>query len=158
MSGSLMHESKVEPNLTPILDMVFQLITFFMLVINFKGAALDLTLQLPVLGSARPLDTQGQEGLLVLNIDHEGNLRSYGKVYSELRDIEAFIAGAADLDVKQLAKKGKAYQPGDELPTTVVIRADEQTPFTKLNAVITACQQQGYLKFSLRAMNRIEEG
>ena len=28
---------KAEPNLTPILDMVFQLITFFMLVINFKA-------------------------------------------------------------------------------------------------------------------------
>ena len=34
--------SENEPNLTPILDMVFQLITFFMLVINFKGAAMDM--------------------------------------------------------------------------------------------------------------------
>jgi biopolymer transport protein ExbD len=79
-------------------------------------------------------------------------------VYSDPREIEAFIAREADADVKQLAKSGKVYQPGDELPTTVVIRADEQTPFTKLNAVITACQQQGYLKFSLRAMNRVKEG
>jgi biopolymer transport protein ExbD len=47
-----------EPNLTPILDMVFQLITFFMLVINFKTATLDLTLKLPVLGSARPVDSR----------------------------------------------------------------------------------------------------
>ena len=36
--------------------MVFQLITFFMLVINFKSAELDLTLKLPVVGSARPVD------------------------------------------------------------------------------------------------------
>ena len=71
-------DKSAEPNLTPILDMVFQLITFFMLVINFKGAALDLKLQLPVLGSARPLDTQGQEDLLVLNIDAEGRLTIYG--------------------------------------------------------------------------------
>ena len=55
-------ETSLEPNLTPILDMVFQLITFFMLVINFKGGALDLSLELPVLGSARPLDTNGVEG------------------------------------------------------------------------------------------------
>ena len=33
--------------------MVFQLITFFMLVINFKSAELDQTLMLPVVGSAR---------------------------------------------------------------------------------------------------------
>lgn len=157
MSGSLMHEAKVEPNLTPILDMVFQLITFFMLVVNFKGAAMDLTLQLPVLGSARPLDTQGQEGLLILNIDDAGQLRNYGVVYTDLRDIEAFIAARAKVDAQQLVKSGKPFQPGDELPTTVVIRADQQTPFNKLNAVITACQQQGYLKFSLRAMNREKE-
>jgi feruloyl esterase len=42
-----------EPNLTPILDMVFQLITFFMLVINFQAAAVDMSLKLPVVGSAR---------------------------------------------------------------------------------------------------------
>ena len=48
-----------QPNLTPLLDMVFQLITFFMLVINFKDASLDLSLKLPVVGSARPVDTKG---------------------------------------------------------------------------------------------------
>ncbi len=37
-----------EPDLTPILDMVFQLITFFKLVCNFKAAAMDLSLSLPV--------------------------------------------------------------------------------------------------------------
>ena len=45
MSAFLSSDNRAEPNLTPILDMVFQLITFFMLVINFKTAAIDLTLQ-----------------------------------------------------------------------------------------------------------------
>ena len=154
MSGSLTHESRVEPNLTPILDMVFQLITFFMLVINFKGAALDRSLQLPVLGSARPLDTQGQEGLLVLNIDADGRL----KVYGVEKDIASYIAKEAQVEAQKLTAAGRKYQPGDELPATVVIRADQQTQFTRLNAVITACQMHGYRKFSLRAMNRREEG
>ena len=30
MSASMQHSASTEPNLTPILDMVFQLITFFM--------------------------------------------------------------------------------------------------------------------------------
>ena len=55
MSASMSHESSAEPNLVPILDMVFQLITFFMLVLNFKAQSMDLNLQLPVLGSARPV-------------------------------------------------------------------------------------------------------
>ena len=92
MAGKLSQEVKAEPNLTPILDMVFQLITFFMLVINFKSAEMDLSLKLPVVGSARPVETHGQRGLLVLNIDHTGNLKIYGRV---VKDIESYIAKEA---------------------------------------------------------------
>jgi biopolymer transport protein ExbD len=66
MSGSVSHNA--EPNLTPILDMVFQLITFFMLVINFKAAELDLSLMLPVIGSAKPLPEGLDIKLVVLNV------------------------------------------------------------------------------------------
>ena len=34
-------DCKAEPNLTPLLDVVFQLITFFMLVINFSNDNFD---------------------------------------------------------------------------------------------------------------------
>jgi biopolymer transport protein ExbD len=69
MSGSVPGgRASAEPNLTPILDMVFQLITFFMLVINFKAAELDLSLKLPVLGSAKPLPEGAKLKLLVLNV------------------------------------------------------------------------------------------
>ena len=36
----------------------------------------------------------------------------------------------------------------------VVIRADRRTPFHVLNNVIKTCQEHGYRKFSLNAMNR----
>jgi biopolymer transport protein ExbD len=149
-----MGESKAEPNMTPILDMVFQLITFFMLVINFKGAALDLSLQLPVLGSARPLDTQGQEDLLVLNIDADGRLTIYGVE----KDVASYIAEEARVAVQRLQKAGEKLQPGDELPTTVVIRADTLTKFDLIYDVITTCQSHGFRKFALKAMNRTAEG
>ena len=48
--------------------MVFQLITFFMLVINFKSAEMDLSLKLPVVGSARPVLGGDGAQLLVLNV------------------------------------------------------------------------------------------
>jgi biopolymer transport protein ExbD len=68
MSGSVPGGgAKAEPNLTPILDMVFQLITFFMLVMNFKAAELDLSLRLPIIGSAKPLP-DGDHKLVVLNV------------------------------------------------------------------------------------------
>ena len=65
---SELEPSEGKPNLVPMLDMVFQLITFFMLVINFKTASLDRNLLLPAVGSARPVDTGGRDRLLVLNL------------------------------------------------------------------------------------------
>jgi biopolymer transport protein ExbD len=141
-----------QPNLTPLLDMVFQLITFFMLVINFKDAALDQSLQLPVLGSARPLDTKGLEDLLVLNIDAEGRL----KVYGTQRDVASYIADEARQEESRLKAKNTPLKPGEELPTMVVIRADRATPFKLLNDIIKTCQSHNYRKFALKAMNRRE--
>jgi biopolymer transport protein ExbD len=149
VASSQYHEASAEPNLTPLLDMVFQLITFFMLVINFKSAQLDMNLKLPVIGSARPVDTKGQTDLLVLNIDAQGQLTVYGAP----RDIDSYIAGEAQASLLAARRQNPALEPGDELPTTVVIRADRATPFHLLNRVIQACQQHGFRSFSLKAMN-----
>jgi biopolymer transport protein ExbD len=152
MARSSLDMSSAQPNLTPLLDMVFQLITFFMLVINFKDAALDQSLTLPVLGSARPLDMKGQEDLLVLNIDAEGQLKVYGVV----RDVKIYIADEARQEEARLKAKNTPLKPGEELPTMVVIRADRATRFNLLNEIIKACQQHNYRKFALKAMNRRE--
>jgi biopolymer transport protein ExbD len=152
MSGSTSREVKAEPNLTPMLDMVFQLVTFFMLVINFKSAALDLSLKLPVVGSARPVDSKGQEELLVLNIDNLGTLNVYGAKKRD-REIESYIAGEAQASLLTARQKQPDIKAGDELPTTVVIRADKNTPFKLLNRVIKACQDNGFRKFALKGLN-----
>ena len=88
MAGRMSQEVRADPNLTPMLDMVFQLITFFMLVMTFKSAEIDFNLRLPVVGSARPVSNEGRTGLLVLNVDSNGNLRTT----QTIRDIDAFLA------------------------------------------------------------------
>lgn len=153
MASSNYHEASAEPNLVPILDMVFQLITFFMLVINFRGAQLDMNLKLPVIGSARPVDTKGQTDLLVLNIAADGALTVYGAS----RDIDSYVAAEAQASLLAARKENPQLESGDDLPTTVVIRADRSTPFRLLNRVIQACQEHGFRNFSLKAMNREEE-
>jgi len=136
--------------MTPILDMVFQLITFFMLVMNFKSASMDLTLRLPVVGSARPVETGGQEQLLILNVNAKGELI----VYNTPRDIDSYIAAEAEAILMVARREHPELQFGDELPTTVVVRADRSTPFSLLNRVIKAAQDRGFRKFSLMAMNK----
>lgn len=145
---SEMNSERAEPNLTPLLDMVFQLITFFMLVINFKGAAMDMSLKLPVLGSARPLEKQGKLEPVMLNIDADGGVHSYGR----LEEIEPFIEKQARLLKDQLRAAGTP-STGD-FPVAVIIRADRAVPFHLLNHVIEVCQKHGYRQFSLSAMTK----
>lgn len=147
MSGSMSAADRAEPNLTPILDMVFQLITFFMLVINFKAATVDLNLELPVIGSAMPSDSADSD-VMILNIDKDGRLLVYG----EEKNIDAYVAQEAQSALRVARLTDPEFQPGEELPKTVIIRADRATPFGLLNHVIRACQAQGFRKFQYRAM------
>ena len=140
----------VEPNLTPILDMVFQLITFFMLVINFKGESMDLTLQLPVLGSARPLEYTGTLDPLMLNINAKGGVQSHGHPV----EIATFVPHEAKNLKLYLKALGKPVEEGGELPVPVIIRADKGTDFATVLGVIRLCQAQGYRNIALSAMNR----
>lgn len=141
-----------EPDLTPMLDMVFQLVTFFMLVINFKSASLDQTLRLPVAGSARPVDSGGKDKLLILNITNGGKLSLYGRPI----EVESYIEGEAQVSRLTARREGKTIEAGGDLPDIVVIRADQTTPFSMVNKVITNCQKVGYRNFAMRAMNKPE--
>lgn len=140
-----------DPNLTPILDMVFQLITFFMLVINFKGASMDMSLKLPVLGSARPLEYVGKHEPLTLNIAADGRVQSYGQTV----DVEPYVTKEARLLKLQLSASNTPIE-NDELPVPVIIRADKTVNFATLNGIIRLCQNHGYRQFALSAMNRQE--
>jgi len=150
MVGQMSQDIKAEPNLTPMLDMVFQLITFFMLVMTFKTAEIDFDLSLPVVGSARPVNTEGRTGLLVLNIDRAGNL----KTTRPISDIDDYLRIQSQATLLANHMTPADLEAGGELPTTVVIRADRATPFGKLNRVIKACQESGFRKFALKAVER----
>lgn len=154
MSGSVDSES-AEPNLVPILDMVFQLITFFMLVINFKAASMDLNLKLPVVGSARPAP-EGKEdsNSLVLNIDSQGILRVQGVE----RNLKEFVEEEGRVARMHARAANASFKDGDDLPMTIVIRADKETRFNLLYRVVKAFQQQGFRFFNYKALSEATEG
>lgn len=145
---------KAEPNLTPLLDVVFQLITFFMLVINFSSENYDARVRLPVAGSARPVEDgekAAMEDRLVLNVDRQGHLLMSGQVLTTTRALQE-IKHQADLVKLNVKAAGLKPDPSGGLPTTIVLRADKDTPFSSLYSLITACQANGFRKFALKAM------
>jgi biopolymer transport protein ExbD len=144
-------EVKCEPNLTAMLDMVFQLITFFMMVMNFSQDDYDVRVRLPVAGSARPVEAPKEgEDRLVLNIDRDGHLLLSGQSFDTERAIKE-IRVQAQLIRLNAKVAGKEIKPGATLPTTLVIRGDRATPFGQLYKLITACQNFGFKTFALKA-------
>src|SRR5436305_5878071 len=91
MAAAMRSELRADPNLTPLLDVVFQLITFFMLVINFSSENYDARVRLPVAGSARPPE-EGEkaavEDHLVLNVDKQGHLLMSGQVLTSTKALQ----------------------------------------------------------------------
>lgn len=154
MSASMSTELKAEPNLTPLLDIVFQLITFFMLVINFSTDNYDKRISLPVAGSARPVedDTQVGEDRLVLNIDSNGHLLMGGDVLPLNKAVQT-IKHQADLIKLNLKASGKKVDAMGTLPTTIVLRADKDATSQSVLGLIKACQANGFRRFALKAMS-----
>src|SRR5215831_5430041 len=69
---------KAEPNLVPLLDLVFQLIMFFMICVNFVSEQVNEDIRLPTAQSARPMD-KGEVEVLVLNMDAKGQIGVVGQ-------------------------------------------------------------------------------
>ena len=154
MAGSISSELKAEPNLTPLLDVVFQLITFFMLVINFSTENYDQRVRLPVAESARPVedDQRVSEDRLVLNVDSNGHLLIGGEVQLLHQAIQT-IKHQAELVRLSLRAAGKKIDQSGSLPTTIILRADREATFSSVISLIKACQSHGFRKFSLKAMS-----
>ena len=156
MSAQMSTELKAEPNLTPLLDVVFQLITFFMLVINFSSENYDQRVRLPVAESAKPMDDSQRmaEDRLVLNVDTEGHLLIGGEVQPLHKALQT-IKHQADLVRLNMRAAGTKVDASGSLPTTIVFRADRDATFGSLISLIKACQSNGFRKFSLKAMNSV---
>jgi biopolymer transport protein ExbD len=154
MSANFSTELKAEPNLTPLLDVVFQLITFFMLMINFSSDNYDRRITLPVAGSARPVedDQTVSEDRLVLNIDSKGHLLMGGEAQPIHKAVQT-IHHQAELIRLNLKASRQKLDPSGALPTTIVLRADREATSASVLDLIKACQSNGFRKFALKAMN-----
>ncbi len=152
MSG-LKSKANAEPNLTPVLDMVFQLITFFMLVINFKANLIDRAMELPIVGTARPVNKEDHRMQIMVNLNSKGQFTVYNKPIPDekIPDYIAMQAQSAKLSERRLNPN---FDENGELSTEVVIRADSATPFSKLYQVIKECQDQNFRNFAFRALNK----
>ncbi len=155
MSG-LSNKSSAEPNLTPILDMVFQLITFFMLVTNFKNNLIDKNMELPVVGTARSVDPGGELLQLLVNLNGKHEFTVGSRVIPK-DEIVPWIKTTAHQSRMTERRIGRIKEDTDDLTTEVIVRADKGTSFRDLNVVINALQGEGFRRFAFRAMEKARD-
>jgi len=65
MSHAVSAETAVEPNLTPLLDLVLQLLMFFMITVNFTEGVTNTGETLPYSETVAPLDADGNDPIIL---------------------------------------------------------------------------------------------
>src|SRR6266849_1183623 len=91
-------DDPADPNLIPLLDLVFQLIMFFMITVNFvRVDQINESIELPVAQAAVPMEKSAEE-FVFLNIDKNGrlvgnmdNLNADGKLEEYLKNLMTYL-------------------------------------------------------------------
>ena len=130
-----------EGDLTPMIDMTFQLIAFFMVLINFSQAEQNDKVKLPKSQLAKPPEAP-IEHAITLHMDEEGQVYMGGQVAKTAEDIKPFL----DIEASVLRLVNKNVQDA-----TIIIRGHQNVPTGKVQELIRVCQSKEFEKFALRA-------
>ena len=142
MRFQTLHSYSCQPDMTPMLDLTFQLTFFFMLALNFSSDIQSDLIRLPASEIAKPsegaLETpitvqMLSSGLVLFGGDQMAVDALQGPLQREQRVLKSLFGKK---------KVGTA---------TIVIRADRDVPTGKVQEVIRMCQDTGFEKFALRA-------
>ncbi len=141
----------LELNLTPLLDVVLQLITFFMMLVHFgtKIEAAERDVRLPVTPAALPGPELLDEAIVV-TIDESGDLVVGNRA---LRGDQArqWWQDQASIRFRGATTLGIGIE---ELPTRIIVRADRTATFGDVRSMLATAQEVGFARFSLVVQRR----
>jgi biopolymer transport protein ExbD len=129
-----------EPDMTPMIDVTFQLVAFFMFVLNFSEAETDERIRLPLSQLAKPPEVAAEQPL-TLQVSRAGTVYIIGDEVP-VDKIRPYL----QREVQLLERQDK-----DKANTTVIIRGDADVAAGKIQQLIKSCQDVGFERFSLRA-------
>ncbi len=147
---------KCEPNMTPMLDLVLQLVMFFMLCANFLMEDVNPTVKLPSAIQAKPLD-KAEEYVIILNVNDKGHLLlgrdKKSDTLTNRIQVTNYMKSKHDADENRRKNAEKRGVPEAKLPkfSLIVLRAHENCTFKQVNEILLACQSAGYQDIQLRA-------
>src|SRR5688572_8473731 len=132
--------AQAEMDMTPMIDVTFQLIAFFIFVLNFTEVDQDQRVNLPRSELARPPEVPYDEPLTIQLMSNEtivfagDTLTREGLKSALLREAQII----------------KAHPEKKVSDVTVVIRADRNAATGKVQELIQVCQEAEFDTFALR--------
>jgi len=130
---------KAEADLTPMIDMVFQLIAFFMVLINFSQSEQNDRVQLPDSELAKPAEEK-LESPIVLHLTEEGTVILGGEEMA-IEAMRPFLG--REIEVLKLEKKSVS-------DANIIIRGHRDVAGGRVQDLIERCQEMGFERFALR--------
>ncbi len=131
----------VEGDLTSMIDMTFQLIAFFMMVINFSDAEQDQRIKLPASELAKP-PTAPYEHPLTIHLTSSGNFIYAGDELFDISRLRSSLLRETQILLRHTSKK--------LAEVTVIIRADKDAQTGLVQEIIGMCQELKFERFALR--------
>lgn len=130
-----------EMDMTPMIDMTFQLLAFFMIIINFSESDQNEAIKLPTSALAKPPD-RPLEFPITLHVTRAGTV-IYGADEMTIPALPTVLRRERSLAESEGRKASDA---------NVIIRADKNAKTGKVQELIKVCQENQFEKFVLRAM------
>jgi biopolymer transport protein ExbD len=110
--------------LTPLIDMVFLLLIFFLVATTFHQTEREMQIALPVASSSAPITAMMQE--LIVNVDVDGQIIVGGRKMAA-DDLRSMVAGAVAQNPEQ----------------KVTVRGDRRTAYANIVTVLDICKNAG---------------
>ncbi len=152
MSASVDGEG-LDVNLTPLLDLVLQLIMFFMITVNFvRVDQFDESISLPLSSQAVPFDNTAEDWIF-LNMDGEGRL--VGALKNERLDTPGKLKAHLERAKDSLERSAKARGKVGDSKIVVILRADKECLNEDIWSCLYSCQRAGFKHWQLRAMTKL---
>jgi len=147
-----------EVDMTPMIDIVFQLIAFFMVITNFEQTQADERVKLPKNELAKPPEVK-REHMLTLNVgfNRDDNGR---KLHEEPRVLFNGNEILID-DMRKSLLTERRFFEAIEVPlddVTVQIRADAEVKMGQVQELIQLCQDPEiqFVRFALAATQEVK--
>jgi biopolymer transport protein ExbD len=132
----------VHPDLTPMLDVVMQLLMYFIMCVNFVGQEVNENVQLPTAQAARPIDKSEGE-VLYMNIDRDGHVLVLGGAPMDMQATTTWL--------KERATESPKDKANGKPRTAIIIRADGGADYASVYKLMQLCKQKDFTKFKVRA-------